>query len=163
MSVTAELEKLEAMRKAGTITEEEFVKGKRRILDGGLSAQQADRSSTDWRLIFVCVIAFAAIGVAAWGQLGIEPEPAPEVTLAAIVVAFFAIIFARPLAWFGFWWPDFGGGDETVFPLLAVVALGAVALAGGAFLIGLPLIALGLAAVAAVGAVMWAWDKLFDW
>ncbi|MEL6768238.1 MAG: SHOCT domain-containing protein [Pseudomonadota bacterium] len=161
MSVTAELEKLEAMRKAGTITEEEFVQGKRRILDGGPSAQQPARSSIDWRLIFVCVIAFAAIGVAAWSQLGIEPEPAPEVTLTALAVVFFAVLIVRPLSWFGVWWPDFGGGDEPIISLGAVIGLGAVALAGGAFLIGLPLIALGLAAVAVVGAVMWAWDGLF--
>ncbi|MEM6356134.1 MAG: SHOCT domain-containing protein [Pseudomonadota bacterium] len=161
MSVTAELEKLVALRKAGTITEEEFVKGKRQVLDGGGHAQgRSTRSVFDWRFATVAVIAIGALGIIGWSQVGIEPEPDPMLVLVSIGVVFLAVLFARPFAWFG-WGLGFGAEDEPVIPLVAVIAFGAAALAGGAVLIGLPLIAIGLVVVAVLGAAAWCWEQLF--
>ncbi|MEM7527692.1 MAG: SHOCT domain-containing protein [Pseudomonadota bacterium] len=165
MSVAAELSKLEAMHKDGTITDEEFVLAKRKVLQGLPGVKDPQNPFSSWRFITLAVIAVGALGILAWWQLGIEPEPDPALTMTAIAVVFFAILFARPLAWFGWGWgwgPSLGGGaDDELIPLAAVIAVGAVALAGGAFLIGLPLIALGLGAIAVIGAVMWCWDQLF--
>ncbi|MEM7497814.1 MAG: SHOCT domain-containing protein [Pseudomonadota bacterium] len=158
MSVTGELEKLEAMRKAGTITEEEFTQGKRRVLDGGRGAPRREQSSWDWRVVALGVIAAGAIGVLAWEYFGVEPEPDPSLTLISAVAIVLCAALMRPFL--GFWGWGFGG-EETAFPIFAVMGIGAAALAGGAFLIGLPIIALGIAAVAVIGFVMWCWNGLF--
>lgn len=163
MSVTGEIEKLEAMRKAGTLSDAEFAEAKRRVLEAKPTPHRSWMSFDDWLslpFVVLAVVFLAALGVLIYADTAGEGSAVDGTpSLIALVVVFACLVLSRPVLGYGFW--GFGGGEEVSYGLLAVVGIGALAGAGALFVLGLPFIAIGIGGAIVVGFVLWVWAALF--